>query len=281
MKKTILALCLAGSCNAVFAQVTQDSMKTQETIYTTTSAELHKNHHTIYRDTSLTATGDYSAYGVTSATVPSSVQGFFDRDYPTAGTVTWRMKGPWYHATYNKNGRYSHVYYNDAGKSYKVSLPVTQNYVPDDIIARVSDMFGDMVYDVATIKGSNGKDLYHVRTLENGEMRSQWIGDDGATVTDPYRNDSVATDWNTSSTGSNPANSSMQDAEQSTQINDTSAPAVNSSQPVNREQTPLVDDQMPINEPMPAGGSDENPSATDPSSSAVLDRKQKSRNYIS
>lgn len=281
MKKTILTLCLAGSCNALFAQVTQDSMKTLETIYTTTNAELHKNHHTIYRDTTLTTTGDYSAYGVTSATVPSSVQGFFDRDYPSAGTVTWRMKGPWYHATYNKNGRYSHVYYNEAGKSYKVSLPVTQNYVPDDIIARVSDMYGDMVYDVATIKGANGKSLYHVRTLENGEMRSQWIGDDGATITDPYRNDSITTDWNTSSTGSNPTGSSLQTTESNSQLNETTAPETNSSQPVNREQTPLVNDQVPANEPKPVDNNDDNPSATDPLSSAVLDRKQKNRNYVS
>ncbi|MBA2744902.1 MAG: hypothetical protein H0U44_01635 [Flavisolibacter sp.] len=282
MKKTMLSLLLAGSCGAALAQVTQSGDTTRTNVYNTTNYNMdhQKNQHTFLRDT-MTTTADYSAYGTTSAAVPMSVQGYFDRDYPTAGTVTWRTKGDWYHATYNNQGRYSHVYYNQAGKSFTVALPVTQNYVPDDIVMRVSNMYGDLVYDIATIKGAQGKDLYHVRTLENGQLRSQWIGDDGSTITDPYRNEDTSTEH------TNQMNSNQQQSQQNNQQNnqnlnqvqDTSAKN-NSKSPVNREQTPLTNDQPPVNN-QPAPVDDDQTTGTDGSTSAVLERKNKMKNHKS
>jgi hypothetical protein len=104
--------------------------------------------------------------------------------------VNWQQSGDFYHGTYLTNGRYNHVYYNMAGATYTVSLPVTQTWVPDDIINRASSMYGPTIYDLTTLKGSNGQNVYQIRTVENGQMRTQYITDDGSTVMDYFRVDS-------------------------------------------------------------------------------------------
>lgn len=214
MKKTFLALFMAGSCCAAVAQVEGDSaMKKTQTqtgdttmsvnsnwnTTPTTTTTIQGNQHKVHAN-SMTTTGDYSAYGTTSVSIPSTVQVYFDRDYPNSGAVTWRKKGDWYYATYNKMGRYNHVYYNERGDTYTVALPVTHNYVPDDIVMKVGNMFGDMVYDISSIKGTEGKTIYHIRTIEGDQLKSNWVGEDGSTITDPFRPaDSVViqTDMNT------------------------------------------------------------------------------------
>jgi hypothetical protein len=244
MKKTFLALLLAGSCGAAVAQVTQttDSTKNQNQTQTqtqtmnqtqtnpnwnanvNTTTTIQGNQHKVHQNT-MTTTGEYSAYGTTSATIPSTVQVYFDRDYPNAGAVTWRKKGDWYYATYNKMGRYNHVYYNERGDTYTVALPVTQNFVPDDIVMKVGNMFGDMVYDIATIKGQNGQNIYHIRTIEGDQLKSNWVGEDGATIADPFRpadslqlQQNMNTDVNTST---NTINQTEQTTTDTTTINTT------------------------------------------------------------
>jgi hypothetical protein len=209
MKKTMLALFLAGSCSAAMAQVTGDSTTNRNQTQTqtqtqtqnqtvdqtqnskwnttpTTNTSIQGNQHKMHQN-SMTTTGDYNAYGTTSVSIPSTVQVYFDRDYPNAGEITWRRKGDWYYATYNKMGRYQHVYYNERGDTYTVALPVTQNYVPDDIVTKAGNMYGDMIYDISSVKGQNGQNIYHIRTIEGDQLRSNWVGEDGTNITDPFR----------------------------------------------------------------------------------------------
>jgi hypothetical protein len=71
-----------------------------------------------------------------------------------------------------------------------VSLPVTETYVPDDIVSKVGTMFGPMIYDITTLKGDSAHNIiYQVRTVENGQVKAQWIGEDGSTIADPFRSD--------------------------------------------------------------------------------------------
>lgn len=174
MKKAILSLLLTGSCGLLFAQ-TGDTTNMNGTMQSNT---------------------DYNAYSTYNVMVPSNINNYVMRDYPSAANVMWQQNGDWYHGVYATSGRYSHIYYNQAGTTYMVALPVTQTYVPDDVISRVGSMFGPAIYDIAALKGSEGQNIYHVRLIENGQITDRWIGDDGATVASPYR---VETDMQMSS----------------------------------------------------------------------------------
>lgn len=175
MKKTILSMMLIGCGCALFAQTNGDS--------TTNSM----NHSTSATTDQMSSDNSYNAYGITSVTVPANITYYLVRDYPTAQNVTWQQNGDWYHGTFNNNGRYSHVYYNMAGATYNLALPVTQTYVPDDVLGKVSSLFGPMIYDITTLKGANDQNIYQIRLLENGALKSSWIDDGGNNVMDPYR----------------------------------------------------------------------------------------------
>lgn len=217
MKKTILSWLLIGSSCAVFAQTGTDTTNrnntgTMNTTNTGTMGDSSRQNSGNWNNStnmgtqqnnmgtqnnatmnngSMSTNTNYNAYGMTPVTVPTNVQLYFQRDYPAAAgsNVTWVQNGDWYHGIYNTNGRYNHVYYNMGGSTYTVSLPVTQTWVPDDIITRASTMFGPMIYDVTTMKGNNDQAVYHVRVIENGQLRSQYITDDGSTVMSPFRVD--------------------------------------------------------------------------------------------
>jgi hypothetical protein len=255
MKKSFLAFLLAGSCCAAMAQVTGDSTMNTQTqtgdtsinknsnwnTTTTNTTTIQGNQHKVHSNT-MTTTGDYSAYGTTSVSIPSTVQVYFDRDYPNSGAVTWRKKGDWYYATYNKMGRYNHVYYNERGDTYTVALPVTHNYVPDDIVMKVGNMFGDMVYDIASLKGQEGKTIYHIRTIEGEQLKSNWVGEDGSTITDPFRPaDSLAMQMDMNSN----MNSNMNTTTDTT--------GQNMNQNTNTDSTMNTNkDKEGLNEPVPA-----------------------------
>ena len=322
MKKTILSWLLIGCSYMVFAQNTQttgtDSTSTSTNSSTTTnpnstmsgttnstpnstinnSTNPSGNNNTMnatngatnnnvnnpaWNNGNMSSNNQYNAYG-TSVTIPYRAQVNLAKDYPTASNIMWTQAGDWYHGTYLSNGRYSHIYYDDRGNTWTVSMPVTQTYVPDDIVAKVTQMFGPTVYDISTIRVSapqenaamqdntavqanatttttttgsttdqtatqttgnentsgtvqstNGTmqnsttmtmtdyanlqnppkyNVYHVRTLENGTVKSQWIKDDGSTIADPFRSDintevststNAAMDTNTSGTQANTA----------------------------------------------------------------------------
>jgi hypothetical protein len=80
-----------------------------------------------------------------------------------------------------------HLYYNDAGQSYIVSLPVKQTLIPDAVVSKANETWGPAVYDIAQIRGLNGQPVYHVRIIENGQVASQYMAEDGSKVIDVFR----------------------------------------------------------------------------------------------
>jgi len=175
MKKTILAMLFLGSSCAVFAQ---DS--------------LNSNNNSLNTNTS------YNAYSAFTATPPVEVQSYIIRDYPTVTNVKWQNSSPdWWHGYYITNGQPMHVYYNTyfntRGQFYTVALPVKQSFVPDAVVSKVIDLFGPTLYDITTVKGSSNQDIYAVRILENGQVSTQWMDENGNKVIDIYRVETVET----------------------------------------------------------------------------------------
>lgn len=229
MKKTILSLLLTSCSFMVFAQIDTTRQNTDSTKRDTTniynqnvtgntdSMGVTNNNNP---DTS-TSVSSYPAYGTTSVAIPYRAQVNLQRDYPmvTANSITWTQQGEWYHGTYMNNGRYSHIYYDDRGNTWTVAMPVVQSYVPDDILSKATTMFGPMIYDVTTLKGDSAHTtIYQIRTIENGQVKAQWIGEDGSTILDPFRTEEV-TDVNTSTNAAmdngNMDNNSMNNADSS------------------------------------------------------------------
>jgi len=169
MKKIFLAMCLAGSACVVFAQ--------DETMNTTTN--------TLNTNTS------YNAYGSFNAIPPDYVNSYVLRDYPTATEIRWQQSPDWWHGYYITNGLPMHIYYNTAGLTYNVALPVRQSWIPDVVVTKSVDMFGPTLYDINTVKGSNKQDIYLVRTIENGQLASHYIDESGNKVIDIYRMETV------------------------------------------------------------------------------------------
>jgi hypothetical protein len=102
-----------------------------------------------------------------------------------------------------ENGEPMHVYYNDAGQTFRVAIPVKQSFIPEDVVNVVVNQYGPMVYDVNTIKGAHGQEIYHVRLLENGQLVHQYLNADGTPAIDVWRIDvadsDLHTDMNTTS----------------------------------------------------------------------------------
>lgn len=216
MKKTILSFMVMCCGCAVFAQTGNDSAWHNNN---TTNNSMRTSDD---MSTSMTSNNAYSAYGLNTVVVPASVDVYLRRDYPNAENVMWQQTGDWYHGIYTNNGRFSHVYYNMAGKTYNLALPVTQTYVPDDVVSKISSKFGPMVYDITTLQGANDQNIYQVRVLENGQLRSEWIGEDGNSINDPYRTGDDEMLNNTMSNGMNQPQSSMNNTMQNSNTSTTS-----------------------------------------------------------
>lgn len=166
MKKTILALLLLGSSYAVLAQEDSIFMENRSTLTTDES---------------------YNAFSSFTAVPPVYVESYVVRDEPMATDVRWRQVGDWWHAYYVTDGMPNHVYYNSAGETFTVALPVRQSLVPDAVVVKAVDIFGPTVYDINAVRGTQDEEIYLVRILENGELSSHWITADGANVIDVYR----------------------------------------------------------------------------------------------
>ncbi|MFL5739166.1 MAG: hypothetical protein ACJ75B_03035 [Flavisolibacter sp.] len=222
MKKTIFAMLLAGTSFAVFAQQSDSSNRntgsnttgsntngtynngTMNGTNRTTNGTMNStngtngtngtwnnntNGYNSSTNNSLNNNTSYNAYGSFNATPPDYVQSYVTRDYPTATDVKWQQSADWWHGYYMNNGQPVNTYYNTAGQSFTVALPVRESLVPDAVVSRAISTYGPTLYDITSVKGTNGQDIYMVRTLENGQITSQWMGEDGTKVIDVYRTD--------------------------------------------------------------------------------------------
>jgi hypothetical protein len=223
MKKTLIALLFVGSSSALLAQTFTDS--TDSNMNTTTN-----DMNTIDNSTSTSvSTGNYNAYGTVAVDVPATVRYSFQKDYPTVTSAQWYQtpNGQLRVMYKDMNNQDMDVYYyGTSAQSYMVSLPVRQSLTPDDIITKAKNMFGMSVYDINRVKAANNEDVYHVRLLDNGQVRSVWISEQGTEVAaaDVFRtadasNTDVINEVNTSTNAATPnSNANMNDNTSETTI---------------------------------------------------------------
>jgi|GEM_PF-4093178 len=163
-------------------------------VNSTTTGTLQNNasagtdHHSIQNTqggntqvTTQLSTGNYAAYGDAS-NVPGHLQTSLQRDYPSAFNPSWQQSGDWYRASFNNTNRNISVYYAPNGNSYSVALPITTSFVPEEVVTRAINMFGNNLYSINRIRGANGQDNYHVLVIENGVSRSEFIGENGMAI---------------------------------------------------------------------------------------------------
>lgn len=221
MKKIVLSTILAASTWVLFAQDTtnrNNGTMNNSTMSNDTSASQQWNSNSNQNSTinqnntssnqayGSISTSTYNAYGI-----PDYVQMNFQTNYPGITNLTWdRPTADWYHGYYSDaNGRYTHVYYAtdpyynvqyypERVVGYTVSLPVLQTYVPDAVISTATNQYKQNLYDIAAVKGNNNQDIYLVRVLDNGEMKSMYMDANGTAVTDYYRTDDQMNMNNTS-----------------------------------------------------------------------------------
>ena len=227
MNKTNLMMLLAGSTCAVFAQNDTTNRNTGTNGTTGTNTNMGNNTYnnnngsmngTWGTNSSMSSNNSYNAYGTFNATAPDYLQGYVLRDYPTATDIRWQQSTDWWHGYYMNNGQPVNMYYNTAGQTFNVALPVKQSLVPDAVVSKAISMYGPMLYDITAVRGTNGQDIYMVRTLENGQVASQWMGEDGTKVIDVYRVESNdAMNHSMNNTGSyNSNNGTMNNGSQMT-----------------------------------------------------------------
>jgi hypothetical protein len=121
-----------------------------------------------------------------------------------ATNLNWQQNNDWWHAYYLNGTEPMNVYYNNAGQTFTVSLPVKQSLIPDDVSNRAIQNWGPEIYDIVALKGAQGQDIYQVRIIENGTVSSQYMDADGNKVIDIYKDDS-----NNSAFGNMPASNSQ------------------------------------------------------------------------
>lgn len=212
MKKTFLAMVLLGGSTAIWAQVqgtTTDSTKnttnnaTGTTTNTTTNGVNTTNtmngtntntmnntnngsnnnmNSTDYNSQRSTA-NNYNAYG-TATNVPTAVNMSFAKENPTATDARWEQSNNWWRVNYKNNGEDMNMYYGPNGQSFAIALPVRQNLVPENVVDKAKSMYGYNIYDITTMKGHGDAMYYSVRVMENGEMRTEKINEDGSVYVD-------------------------------------------------------------------------------------------------
>jgi len=206
---------------------------------------------------SLNTTSANAAYSVS---VPASVQTSFQTAYPAIGTSTviWSQSGDWYRARYMENGKVMEASYREDGKTVtRQAGPQLRTYVPEETVNRALQTYGVNLYAIALAKGVNGENVYNVTVIENGQSRTEWMNEDGSSVTSPYRTEMdnqqpASTEMNNGQTTPATGTVDQTDATNST----------NSSTPATTDDyNNTMDDQQPQQQTLEQG---ENPQQVDP-----------------
>ena len=134
---------------------------------------------TVYR---LQSSGSYPGYSV-----PAYIRTDFETNYPGVTVITWEPVNTFWRASYTQDNRITYIYYNEAGVNFRTALPVIQNSVPEEIVTRAIHVYGPVVYGITKMKAANDNDVYQLRLLENGSIKTVWMDADGKAVTDVYK----------------------------------------------------------------------------------------------
>ena len=61
-------------------------------------------------------------------------------------------------------------------------LPLVGNGVTDDVVTNLKNKYGSSIYDIKKIRSTSGENIYVVRLMENGNMRTDYVAADGSNV---------------------------------------------------------------------------------------------------
>lgn len=203
MKKPIITLLFLGGSLAVCAQDTTSNAtdtyrNTQQSDVTSPvhqNKDIHQGNHTMNqhtmndRGTTITSTQAYSAYAP-ATNIPANINKNFSNEFPEATDAQWEQSNEWWRVRYRQNNQDMTMYYNNNGQGFSIALPVMQTYIPDDVVSKVRSMYGYNIYDIMQIRGVKDTAIYHVRILDNGQLRSEYINAEGMAVTEIYRTES-------------------------------------------------------------------------------------------
>ena len=157
-----------------------------------TSPTTDMNTTTDNSTSSSVSSSSYNAYGTVAVDVPSTVRYSFQKDYPTVTNAQWYQTPNGQLRVMYKDANNQDMdvyYYGNSAQSYMVSLPVMQSFTSEDIAAKARSMFGLNVYDINRVKAANSEYVYHLRLLDNGQVKSVWLSEQGTEVaaTDVFR----------------------------------------------------------------------------------------------
>lgn len=62
------------------------------------------------------------------------------------------------------------------------SLPVLQTDISSTTLTSLKSKYGDKLYDVTKLKAMSGQDIYLIRVIDNGQISSDYIDENGNTV---------------------------------------------------------------------------------------------------
>jgi hypothetical protein len=154
------------------------------------------NNATTMNSANMNSTGSYNAYGTAVAGLPMNVQTRFNQDFPMSvnNSYTWSQYGDWFHTQYRNGGRSLHYFYNQRGDGYALALPVIQTYVPEDIIDKALNKYGASLYSIAMVNAVDSGNTYQLGIIDRGQLRMEYLNDNGATVANVWRVEEVPAD---------------------------------------------------------------------------------------
>ena len=136
------------------------------------------------------STTSYNAYSI-----PEPIVIKYREIYGEPALATWTPVTGWWQATYKggAENRITHVYYSsqpyylvpvpDRMVSYKVSLPVINTFVSEDVIKVAINKYGDNLYSIKKIKTTDNVDAYQVGLIENGTLHTVLMNDSNVAST--------------------------------------------------------------------------------------------------
>jgi hypothetical protein len=192
MKHLIIFLLFSGSVLTTLAQTTDsttttmrhdstmvmDTAKsemnhTDSSMTNTTSAGMDTMKSMNHTDSSVTNTMS-SGMDTTKAAVNNASSNMTNMSSDTSKTSMSNMSSN-SSSSMDKNAAMTALNHNAA-------LPVLENYIPDAVVAKAKEKYGDSLYDITSIKRTADQSVYAVRTRSNGVFSLQMIGEDGNPV---------------------------------------------------------------------------------------------------
>src|SRR5450759_2465923 len=70
----------------------------------------------------------------------------------------------------------------DGWTTNPASLPVIETNVSADVVTNIKNKYGATVYDIGQMKSSSGQDIYVVRVMGSGQVRTDFVGADGNVI---------------------------------------------------------------------------------------------------